>query len=277
MPDLYKSKIPIVRNDLNEGFMRGHPGDQYAVCGTVPRDYNEDPVAVGDSASGLQLYKESEWDALYDAGELYQDSLEHILLRGIESGAIEYLDQGEFPDCWCHSVAHAWMVNQLYQTGKTPRINAVAMATLMRRTNGGWAGLALKFGREHGMPVVGTGPGQWPYQSRAGHDTPELRADMERHRILEDWYDLGRAAWDQKLSRDQLATCLFDGCPCPSDYNRAGHSMLSLRKVRYEPGAWGTLTWNSWRSFGYHGLCVLDDSWVPDNAVCLRVGNPAPR
>jgi hypothetical protein len=154
------------------------------------------------------------------------------------------------------------------------RLNAVAVATLLGRTNGGWCGLSMKFARENGYPVVGTGPGEWPYQSRHGKDTPELRAAMKQHRDLEDWYDLAKAEYDQDLSKGQLATCLFDNLPAPSDYNRFGHSMLSLRKVRIERGSWGYLTLNSWKGFGYYGLCVLAEM-EPDGSCALRSSTPS--
>ncbi len=151
------------------------------------------------------------------------------------------------------------------------RLNAVAIATLMNRTNGGWCGLSMKYIRDNGIPTVGTGSGQWPYQSRRGSDTAELRANMKLHRDLEDWYDMGSAEYDQSMTKGQLATCLFDNNPSPSDYNRFGHSMLSLR---YIPSLNGILTLNSWQGFGYHGLCVLENM-VPDNAVSLRSSTPS--
>jgi hypothetical protein len=270
MADLYKFKIPIIRRDLNEGFLRGA---EEVSTGAVPRDYSVHPVEMRDSPSQMKLYSESEWDALYDAGEQTEDSLEHLFLRG-DKPAFELLDQNGFPDCWCHSTAHAIMMDAVKQNIPVPRLNAVAAATLMNRTDGGWCGLSMKFAREHGFPVAGTSPGEWPYQSRHGRDTPELRAKMKLHQNLEDWYDLSKAEYDQDLTKAQLATCLFNNLPSPSDYNRFGHSMLSLRLVRIERGSWGLLTLNSWKSFGYFGLCVLAGMW-PDGSCALRSSTPS--
>lgn len=274
MPDLYKGKIPIIRRDLNEGFIRGAvPDPEHRSTGAVPRDFAEQPLEMRDSPSQIKLYDASEWDALYDAGEENEDSLEHLFLRGGKP-AFELLDQNGFPDCWCHSTAHAGMFDDLKQNIPIRRVNAVAMATLMGRTDGGWCGLSMKFARERGFPLVGTGVGEWPYQSRKGRDTPELRAAMERHRDLEDWYDLAKAEYDQDLTKAQLSTCLFNNLPSPSDYNRFGHSMLSIRLVRVERGSWGILTLNSWKQFGYFGLCVLAGMW-PDGSCALRSSTPA--
>lgn len=268
MPSLYKGKIQIIFRDLNEGFTRGTP-DVAPSTGAVPRDFHIDPVEMRDSPSAMQLYKESDYDALYDAGEEAEDSLEHLYLRG-DKPAFEFLDQDGFPDCWCHSTAHAGMFDALKQNLPVTRLNAVAMATLMNRTNGGWCGLSMKFMREKGAPPIGP---LAPYQSRRVQDTAELRAQMNLHRDLEDWYDLGKAEYDQDLSKGQLVTCLFNNNPSPSDYNRFGHSMLSIRYVRYERGAWGLLTLNSWQGFGYYGLCVLA-SMMPDGSCSLRSSTP---
>lgn len=272
MPDFYKGKIPIVRRSLDEGWVRGTPAVPPA-AGAVPRDYSVQPVEMRDSPSELKLYDESEYDALYDKGEEAGDSLEHLFLRGGKP-AFEFLDQNGFPDCWTHSVGHAIMIDALKQNLPVPRLNAVAAATMLGRTRGGWCGLGMQFAREQGFPVAGTGPGEWPYQSRRGEDTPELRANMRRHRALEDWYDMGQSVHNQHLTRRQVATCLFNNLPVPSDYNRFAHSMLSIRYVRIERGHYGLLTLNSWKDFGYHGLCVLADMW-PDSSCALRAGTPS--
>lgn len=273
MPDMYKGKIPVIRRDLNEGFLRNDVDTRHFSTGCVPRDFTIDPVEMRDSPSQMKVYNDSEWDALYDKGEELEDSLEHLYLRGGKP-SFEFLDQNGFPDCWAHSTAHAVMADRMRQNLPPVRLNAVAVATLLNQTNGGWCGLSMKFVRENGIPEVGTGAGQWPYQSRRGSKTPELTAGMARYKGLEDWYDLGKAEYDQEMTNLQLATCLFNNHPAPSDYNRFGHSMLSMRLVRIARGDWGLLTLNSWDQFGYYGLCVLAGMW-PDGACALRSSVPS--
>ena len=65
MAELYKGKIPVVRRDLNEGFLRGAPGP--VAFGCVPRDFTVDPVRVGDSPAGIKTYSDAELQAEYDA------------------------------------------------------------------------------------------------------------------------------------------------------------------------------------------------------------------
>ncbi len=267
---MYKGVIPVIYRDLNEGWIRGTP-DVLPGTGAVPRDFSIDPVEMRDSPDQMPLVKESEWDALYDKGEEAEDSLEHIVIRASLAGQFEFLDQGSFPDCWAHSTGNALAVDRLKQNLPFVKFNAVAVATMMNRTNGGWCGASMKFAREKGYPLVGP---LAPFQSRRVQNTAELQAQMQQHRSLEDWYDMARQEWDQDLTKQQIATCLFNNLPTPSDYNRFGHSMLSLRLVRIEAGHWGLLTLNSWKQFGYHGLCVLANMW-PDGSCALRSSTPS--
>lgn len=271
MPELYQNRIPIIRRSLNDGFIRGDAPEVSFGC--IERDYDVDPVMVGDSPAAMQLIDPSEYDARYEEREEQQSGLLHMFLRG-DRPAFENLDQGQFPDCWAHSTAHCLMLNAMIQNIPIPRLNGVGAATLMNQLNGGWSGLSMKFAREKGYPVVGNGPGQWPYQSRNGRDTPELRAEMAKHKNLEDWYDLGRREWDQTLSDRQRATCLFNNMPMGADYNKYGHAMCAFDRVRISAGEWGDAVLNSWKGFGYFGVCIIPDSTAkPNNAVALRSGS----
>lgn len=278
MPEFYKGKIPIIRRSLNDGFVRGTP-DAEPARGCVPRDFDVDPVVMRDSPSAMKLIDPSEDDARYDEQEAQESSLEHIFLRG-GAAAFVNLDQNGHGYCWAYSTGHAVMLDRLKQNLPVIRINPHATAAIIKggRDEGGWCGLSMKWAREHGYAVEGTGPGEWPKWSRdvRRYDTPELRAAMAKHKAEEDWYDLGSREWDQELSDRQLATCGFENCPAPVDFNEYSHSMCQLRKVRIERGAWGGLILNSWVGFGFHGLCVIPDTTArPDNAVALRSSTPS--
>src|SRR6185503_1038042 len=187
--DFYKGVIPILEPHKSAHQDILNPKNQ--AKGLVPRDYSKYPETMFAPPDQIVLVPESEWDARYDEQEETQSSLEHIYLSGPNGGpAFVNLDQNGFPDCWCHSTAHSIMLDRLKQGLPYLQLNAVAVATMMKQTNGGWCGLSAKWARENGYPVVGTGPGQWPYQTRNNHDTPELRANMALHKIEEDWVDL---------------------------------------------------------------------------------------
>lgn len=274
MAELWKGKIPIIRRSLDEGFL----GNRQAVSfGAVPRDYDEDPVAMGDSPAGLKILTESELKEAFDEQENAQSSLEHMYMRmGIP--AFDLLDQNGHGYCWAYSTGHCIMLDRLKQNLPLVRINPHATAAIIKkgRDEGGWSGLSMKFGREHGYAVEGNGPGQWPLHSRnLKYDTPELRASMALHKAEEDWYDLGQREYDQELSRSQLLTLGVQNVPCGVDYNRFGHAMCQIRAVLIN-GTWSPMVLNSWKSWGYYGLGILWNMW-PDNAVALRASTPSDR
>lgn len=270
--ELYKGKIPIVHRSLNEGFIRGEVGEE-VTFGCVPRDFDEDPPRMGESPAELKLYDPSEYDAVYDEQEATESSLEHLYLRG-GTPAFEYIDQGKFPDCWAHSTAHCYLLDRVKQNLPAIKVNPVAVATMLGRTNGGWSGLSLKFLSENGYPLMGSGPGEWPKWTRdKKYDTPELRAKMALHKADETWYDLGRREYNQVLTRRQQDTLGLSNVPMGVDYSEFGHAMCMLRKVRIERGHWGDLILNSWKGFGYFGLMVLVGH-TASNAVALRSSYP---
>jgi hypothetical protein len=163
-------------------------------------------------------------------------------------------------NCWAYSTGHAIMMDRLRRNLPLVRVNPHATAAIIKRgrDEGGWCGLSAKFGREHGYAIEGNASGQWPLHSRdLRFDTPALRASMAKYKIDEDWVDLSRQVYDQNLTRLQLATCLLNNIPCPTDFAWWGHSVCSVRWVRIEQGAWGLLIINSWKGWGRYGLGVL--------------------
>lgn len=259
MAELYKGSIPIYDPDVEADRDGLYPVD--VKFGLVPRDYSQDPESMFSPPSEMQLIPESEWDARYDEQERLKSSLEHIYLSGPNGGpAFTCLDQNGHGYCWAYSTGHAIMLDRLRRNLPMVRLNPHATAAIIKRgrDEGGWCGLSAKWGREHGFAVQGTGPGQWPLHSRdLRYDTPQLRAEMAKYKIDEDWVDLTRQVYDQNLTRAQIATCGFLNIPGPRDYRWWGHSVCAVRWVRIERGSWGQLILNSWRNWGRFGLGVL--------------------
>lgn len=275
--EFYKGIIPIIRRSLDEGFISGITGETHPT-GCVPRDFDEDPVEMGDSPAGMQLIDPSNYDAAWEEQEAMESSLLHMFLRNGKP-AFEPLNQNPNGYCWAFSTGVACMLDRMKQNLPPIRINPTATAAIIKNgaDRGGWCGLSCKFGREHGWAVEGSGPGQWPGNTRnLRYDTPELRASMAQHKIVEDWYDLGRREYDQKLTQQQLFTLSFNAMPTALDYNRFAHSMGSLGVVRIERGHWGPLIIQSWPHYGYHGLAILAGMW-PDNAIAVRNTSPSVR
>lgn len=182
-------------------------------------------------------------------------------------------------NCWGYSTGHAQMITRLIMNEPLIRLNPAATCAILMngRNDGGWCGLSAKWGRENGYAVEGNGPGQWPGHSRnLKYDTPALRAAMKQHRITEEWVDVNRYVYDQKLTRVQYASALLSKMPCPSDYNFWGHSVCGLRWVRIARGDWGTLILNSWLRWGRFGLAVLrGNQAVPNGALTVRSVTPS--
>jgi hypothetical protein len=264
-------KIPVVHRSLNEGFIRGAP-EKESSTGCEPRDFSVDPVDMRDSPDSMQVYDNAEAVSRFQKALKDESSLIHRYLRGGKP-AFEHLDQDGFLDCWYHGPCHAVMLACMRDNEPVPRLNGVAGATLLGRTNGGWSGLGQKDLRENGAPLMGNGPGEWPQWTRdKKYNTPEFKANRLKLKVLEDWYDLGSAEWDQELNKAQIITCGIDNNPGSYDYNRFGHAM-ACPGVGYMDGRFHPVTLNSWKDFGLFGLALLYDIW-PDSAVAVRSTTP---
>lgn len=269
--DFYKGSIPIINDDPSTHVM-AYPAD--AMRGYVPRDYTVDPPEMFAAPSAMELIPESEDDARYDEAEAQKSSLEHLFLNG-PSGqpAFVNLDQNGHGYCWAYSTGSAIMLGRLRDNMPMVRLNPHGVAAIIKngRDEGGWCGLSAKFGREHGYPEQGSGPGQWPLHSRSlSNDTPAVRENMKLHRTTEEFVDLTRDVYSQNLTVRQLATQLMNNNPGPVDFNWWSHSVCAVRWVRIERGSWGLLILNSWLGWGRFGLGVLQGSKArPDGALTV--------
>lgn len=265
MPNFYKSEIPILETDGPPTNLSYPEGVSF---GLVPRDYSQYPESMFAPPSEMILIPESEWDARFNEQEATQSSLEHIYLSGPNgSPAFKNLDQNGHKYCWNYSIGHSMMLDRLRRNLPMVRFNPHAGAAIIKRgeDEGGWCGEGAAFATKVGMAIQGKGKGQFPLHSRnLKYDTPELRAEMAKYKIEEDWTDLTRQVWNRNLTMAQVATCGFNNIPGPRDYNWWGHSVCGLRWVRIERGSWGQLILNSWPNWGRHGLAVLRGS----KAIC---------
>jgi hypothetical protein len=262
--EFYKN-IPIIDTEAPDNDVLFPAGMTF---GLVPRDYDQFPEPMFAPPSDMQLIPESEWDARYDEQERLQSSLEHIYLSGPNgTPAFVNLDQNGHGYCWAYSTGQSIMLDRLRRNLPMVRLNPHATAAIIKkgRDEGGWCGQSAKFAREIGYALEGNQAGQWPLHSRdLRNDTQELRAQMAKYKIDEDFVDLTRQVYDQNLTTAQVATCGFLNIPGPGDYNWWGHSVCRVRWVRIERGSWGQLILNSWKGWGRHGLGVLRGS----KAIC---------
>lgn len=271
MPDFYKGDIPILDEAVPAD--RDVLFDPAQSFGLVPRDYSVDPPEMFSPASEMDVIPQTEWDARYDEQEANQSSLEHLYLGG-PNGSPRFvnLDQNGDGDCWAYSTGHAAMLDRLKQNLPPVRFNPHFIATYLKRFNGGWCGASAKVLSEVGILPEGGGALEWPLHSHNASLLTQARlAEAAKYKSVEDWRDLTRQVWDQKMTTLQLATCGFMNVPAPSDFNWWSHSVCQVRWVRIEAGSWGPLILNSWKGWGRHGLAVLRGSQaIANGAVAIR-------
>lgn len=257
--------IPIIDANTDPDYLFNFAG---AAHGHDPSQYVPDMMAA---PLGMKTYPQSDWDALYDEQERTESSLEHLYLREWKG---ECLDQDGHGYCWAYSTGSAVMMRRLVLHMPFVRLNPHSVASIIKngRDEGGWCGLSIAKAREIGYAEEGTGPGQWPVHSRqhTRFNDPAVKASMLKYAITDDWYDLGKPAYGQQLKIEQYATCTFNNCPCPIDFDEWRHSICGLRLARIERGRWGYLHLNSWRGWGRRGLAVIAlDKWKHDGAVSV--------
>jgi hypothetical protein len=268
MMDFYKGTIPII-DDTPGSVSLLEPGAEYGK-GYVERDYSIYPEEMFQHPNEMNLYDESEWDALYDAQEEQESSLEHLYLRGGKPAFVN-LDQNGHGYCWAYSTGHCCMMLRLINNQPMVRYNPHSVAAIIKggADQGGWCGLSEEFLRTTGIATEE----KWPTHSRdvRRYDTPAMREHMANHKVMEDWVDLTRPAHSRNMVVKNVATSLFNNTPGAYDFNHWGHSVCGLRWVRVERNSWGLLILNSWKNWGRFGLAVLrGGKEVPNGAVAIR-------
>jgi hypothetical protein len=282
MPSFYKGSIPIIDDSTPTDRLFDPVIDgQRVKRGLIPRDYTLYPPEMFAPPDQMKVIDPSEWDARYDEQEAQESSLEHLYLQDKDhpSPVFINLDQNGDGYCWAYSTGHAIMMERLRSNMPLVRLNPHATAAIIKhgQDEGGWCGLSAEFAAANGYAVEGNAEGQWPLQSRnLKYDTPQVRAEMRKHRVVENWVDPTRDVYDVQLATNQYATSLFHNNPSPSDFNWWGHSVCAIRWVRIEKGSWGPLIINSWKGWGRFGLAVLQGyKGRPDSCLSIRTTTPS--
>jgi hypothetical protein len=244
--------------------------------GLLPRDYLETPRDTFQALpSEMKVIPKSEWSDRIKEQEKNKARLSDLRNVGMNGQPIPYLDQGSNGYCWSHSTTHAIMVARAVQNETYVPLSAYAIAAIIKngRDEGGWCGLSAKFAREVGVPSQEL----WPQGSRnLKYDTPAMRANAAKYKVVEDWVDLTVNVYDPNLTFAQVVTCLLMGCPCPVDFNWWGHSVCALDVVEVEPGSFGLRILNSWKGWGDNGCGILrGNKAIPDGAVSFRLISPS--
>jgi hypothetical protein len=261
------SKDELVIDDSTDDAVLFPPGFGR---GQEPRDWDEFPPEMMASPDEMSLIPRGEWsDRIKDLVRT-GSQLSDIRNRADNGKMFVNLDQGQNGYCWAFSTGHCVVIDRAKMNQPFVRLNPTAVGAIVKkgRNEGGWCGLSLKFLRDVGIPDEK----YWPGQSRdLKYDTSEMRANAAMHRVTEDWYDLARQDWSQRMTFDQVATCLLNRVPCALDFDWWGHSVCGMDLVEIEPGDFGIRILNSWLNWGANGTGVLRGSKaLPNGAVAIR-------
>ena len=236
-----------------------------------------DPSTVDERVRGMlakpsemKIIPRSEWPDRIAEQEKTKSRISDILLRK----KIPSTDQNGHGYCWAYSGTGCVIVVRALNNQSYKPLNAHSVAAIIKngRDEGGWCGQSGKFLMENGVAVMGSKVGQWPEHSRSmKYNTAECLAAMKKNRVDEAFIDLSRAAYDQEMTFDQIATCLLLNIPCALDFNWWGHSVLGCDLVYLGNNVYAIRIRNSWTDgWGALGFSVLSESQSrADNAIAL--------
>jgi hypothetical protein len=267
--------------------------------GLAPRDYRIQPLAGSPYAHRVDfpLIDQAEWP-----GRIQEMVASKSRLSDIR-GNIPSRDQNGRGYCWMHSGVSALLLLRARDNQPYADLSAYGPSCLIKnyRDEGGWGAAGLEWLVQHGCPTSKT----WPQKSTArSNDTPAMRAEMNKYKVLEGYWDLDAAAHSRNLSFAQTITLLLCRIPVIQDHNWWGHSICGADPVdgaqqwglsRAETGkllamsefdaVWGMtdpvlagtgiLIWNSWgEGWGERGMGLLSGrKAIPDGASAPRVAS----
>jgi hypothetical protein len=220
----------------------------------------------------IPLIPESEWIPRIRDRKKYKTGLRDLFKAG-KIGPVK--DQNGQGFCWAYSVTRTVEYVLAIQNQEYVALSAHSVACKVKgfRDEGGWCGLSAQFVRANGVVPESL----WPAKSMSRSlDTTANWLEGAKYRITEDFVDLTRAVYDQKLTWHQTVSCLLQNIPCALDFNWWGHSVNGT-DVDEEDGEVVLDIDNSWTpTWGVQGTGkIRGNRKYPDGAVATRSVNPA--
>jgi len=242
--------------------------------GYVERNLTENPYGVYASSTPwsdeLKIIPRSEWGDRIRQMEREKSRLSDIRNRA-DNGRPFTLNQGQLPYCWAFSSTAAVMLLRAAANQPYKKLSATAVAAKIYnfQQRGAWSALSSDFIGRDGVPSVEF----WPEQSMSrANDNPRTWEDAKNYRVTEGFMDIQVAAYDRKLTFDQIATCLLSRIPVALDYRWWSHAVCGMDLTLDGNGGYGIRILNSWGDrWGENGTSVLVGNRVhPMGAVALR-------
>lgn len=246
---------------------------EVAAHGLVPRDYSLYPEEMFAPPTEIEPIPRSEWSDRIKEMKRTKSRISDILL----AQNIPSTWQNGDGYCWVYSTVTCVMTIRAINGQPYKFLNPHAVGAIIKRgrNEGGWCGLSAKFLSEYGVPSEEF----WPRLSRdLKHDTPAMRANAALHKVTEEWRDLARPVHGQRMTEDQIMTCLLNRIPVAIDLNWWRHSVMACDPVEVEPGSFGKRIRNSHgEQYGDRGFAVLRGSRaIADGAVAIAVAGASP-
>jgi hypothetical protein len=265
---LYPNEVIIDDDTPSDDLFRVKIDGELMGRGAVPRDYDIQPEEFFAPPGEMPLIPKSEWSDRIKEQEKHKSRISDVLLRA----GVPATNQKSDGYCWSYSSSGCVIALRALSGQSYLKLNPHAPAAIIKRgaNQGGWCGLSAAWLREHGIPTEEF----WPANSRSlSHDTPEMRANAALHKVTEDWFDLARPLHGQKLTFEQVATCLLNNVPVALDFNHWSHSVMGSDLVEVEPGDFGIRIRNSWGDgWGEKGFGIMRGrKALPDGAIGIRV------
>lgn len=246
--------LPII-DDLNASRLVTLGNDPLAsiATGFELRDYGVNPLgSYAAQFSGTRIPR-SDWDELIEMQDRNESSPWHVH----KSNKLPILSQATLPYCWMYGTV-AGVMNRYGAQGiePVPHLSATGPAAQGKqwRKSGGWAGEAIKYIEQYGIPTVAT----WPDHAfdRSLANNREQQADAAKHKIVE-FREIESRDFDMAVS---ALLSPFNPCPVTLGLAWWGHLVCGLRVVKIAPGKYGIVIVNSWtEKWGDRGYAVLTE------------------
>jgi hypothetical protein len=246
------NKCPII-DDSNASQYAGMIMDGVMSSGYEARDYSQFSMGSVAPVYNGKRFSRREWPDMIKR----QDDNHTSPWHHHKAAKAPILDQNGFPYCWMFGTVAGIMTGYAKQGLPGPHLSATAPAAQGKnyRKEGGWAGEALKYIKQFGLPTIQT----WPEHSldRRHANNHEQQLDAQRHGVVE-FLELEQQDFEMAMS-----ILLDPDNPCPVTMGLMwwGHLVCGLKAVQLSRNEFGIVIVNSWsENWENGGFAVLSES-----------------